>query len=139
MSVIWTSWFVPFFLIGLVNSLLGTITAICLPNIHAFQSASFGSLFGPLFFLNVAFVTASFFLAALCGTSQSNTLTVFAVMCILVASFAPTISISANMSYNNPLYSYGGGSGGAFWQYTSTSATTTDYENCDPDTGSCPL
>ena len=126
MSAKWMSWFLPLAVLSLINSLLGSITAKVLPDIHAFESVSFIVLFGSLFFLNIALTAASLFMAALCGTIQSTTLTVFIIMTMIVASSAPIIGVSVDRGYSfgDPSY-VSPGSGGAFWRYMSTESVET--------------
>mmetsp|Transcript_22129 Transcript_22129/g.48128 ORF Transcript_22129/g.48128 Transcript_22129/m.48128 type:complete len:1680 (-) Transcript_22129:165-5204(-) len=139
-SAQWLSWLFAFLILGIINSLAGGITAAVMPNIHAMQSVTFGPVFGTLLFLNIALVAASFFLAALCGTLQSTTLTVFLIMGMIVASFAPAIATVASAGYNNDAgaaantYYDPSGTGGAFWFYGSTERTTVDYDSYDPST-----
>ncbi|KAL9186661.1 hypothetical protein ACHAXT_005899 [Thalassiosira profunda] len=144
-SAQWMSWFVAFSLLGLVNSLLGGITAVALPECHALEAVNFGSVFGTLWFLNMALVAASFFLAAICGTCTSTALTVFLVMSIVVASSAPAIGTAASNGYYsdaglalNTYSSFTYGSGGAYWLYGSTSRVDVQYDygfSFDPETG----
>lgn len=96
-SAHWLAWLVVFAAPTLINSLAGAITAIALPNVHALSAVNFGSVFAILWFLNMALVSSSFFLAALCGTISSATLTVFVIIGMIVASSAPVIGTSASM------------------------------------------
>jgi len=118
-SVHWMSWLTAFLVLATINSLLGGIAAKTLPNSHAFSSVNYAAVFGSLLFLNAALTTASFFLAAICGTCQSTALSVFIVMVIIVASAAPTIGVSANTDT--------GGGAGNFWAYASTERTSVWY------------
>ena len=69
-SAKWMSWFAVFVLLSLVNSTLGSVTAVALPGIHVFENVNFGIVFGTLFFLQVGLIAASFFLSAICGTGR---------------------------------------------------------------------
>ncbi len=104
-SAHWMSWFTAFVVLATVNSLLGGIVAKTLPNCHAFTAVNYASVFGSLLFLHAALTTVSFFLAAICGTSQSLVLAVFIVMVIIMVSAAPLLSMSFHR---------------VFWEYTST-------------------
>lgn len=131
-SAHWLSWLFAFVVLGIVNSLAGGITAAALPNIHALESVSFGPVFGSLLFLNSALVAASFFLAALCGTIRSLTLTVFIIMGMIVASSVPVIAAASSSYYNmsasaaSDTWSTPSATGGAFWLYGSTERTKVD-------------
>ena len=125
-SVHWMSWFTAFVVLATINSLLGGIAAKALPNAHAFSSVNYAAVFGSLLFLNAALTTASFFLAAICGTCQSTALSVFLVMVIIVASAAPTIGVSMGASSVSVEYP-GNGAAGNFWAYASTEVTSVWY------------
>ena len=99
-SAKWMSWFSVFVLLSLVNSVLGSITAVALPDIHVFESVNFGVVFGLLFSLHVGLISASFFLSAICGTVQSIALSIFIITAMIVASAAPTIATSVTMGYS---------------------------------------
>ena len=146
MSAQWISWLLAFTVLGVINSLLGGITAVIVPDIHAFSSTYFGAIFGTLLFLNVALVAASFFLAAICGTCQSTVLSVFLIMGMIVAGSSPAIAAAASMSFDigvyaaTNTYSHPTGTGGAFWFYGSTERNQIeyDYDNRDPETNEFP-
>lgn len=143
-SVHWASWLCAFTVLATVNSLAGAMTASLLPNVHALESVNFASVLGTLLFLNLALVSASFFLATVCGTFQSTTLTLFVILAIMVFSVTPTIrsantlfgSVSAfDLSLNTYGMGYGSVSMGAgvFWLYASTQRGKFDYSyNYDP-------
>lgn len=126
-SAHWMSWFTAFMILATVNSLLGEITAKSLPNCHAFSAVNYGSVFESLLFLHAALTTASFFLAALCGTCQSLALAVFIVVVIILASAAPAIAASAG-AYNVGMNYQSSGGAGAFWAYASTETTDIRYD-----------
>jgi hypothetical protein len=133
------SWLFAFGVLGVVNSFAGAIVAAALPDVHVLQSISgLVPVFGTLFSLNLALVAASFLLAALCGTIQSLTLTVFLVLGIVVASSVPAMISVAWVSSDASLDIYGHpqwGSGG-FWVYGSTERLRVDDSgNVDPTTG----
>lgn len=126
----WMAWFTAFAVLATVNSLLGGIAAKTLPNAHALTAVNYASVFGSLLFLNTALTTASFFLAAICGTCQSTALSVFIVMGILVASGAPAIAASIGASSVGAGGGWvGGGGAGSFWAYMSTESTSVWYES----------
>lgn len=86
-SVFWMSWWVVFTLTSLANSLGAAITAKSLQSVHAFDNVFFMGIFGSFFFLNIALVGASFFLAAVCGTARGGTGT-WLIVLILVAQWS---------------------------------------------------
>lgn len=86
-SVFWMSWWVPFTFTSLVNALGGAITAKSISSIHAFENIYFMGIFGSFFFLNIALVGASFFLAAVCGTARGGTGT-WLIVLLLVAQWS---------------------------------------------------
>lgn len=133
-SVHWLSWLFAFTVMGVLNSLAGTIAATLLPNVNVWEHVNFASVFGTLLFLYLALVAASFFLAALCGTFQSTVLTLFVILAMLLMSVTPTIR-SANtlfgyVSADLSLDTYGSISSGAgaFWLYASTERGKIDYD-----------
>lgn len=133
-SAHWSSWFMAFGILAVINSLAGAITAIALPNIHAFESVNFGSIFGPLLFLNLALTASSFFLVAMCGSINSTTITVFIIMAIIVASSAPAIGTSVMKSWSldsssSTSTSQPEGTAGSFFAYGSTERVRIDYPN----------
>jgi hypothetical protein len=125
-SAHWMSWFTAFVVLATLNSLLGGAAAKALPNAHAFNSVNFAAVFGSLLFLNAALTTASFFLAAICGTCQSTALSVFVVMVIIMVSAAPTIATSLRASAVS-VYWNEDGAAGAFWAYASTEQVGIEY------------
>ena len=132
-TVHWSSWLFAFTVLSVLNSLGGAITATLLPNVHALEAVNFASVFGTLLFLNLALVSSSFCLAALCGTYQSTVLTLFVILAVLVFSVTPTIRsastlfgyVSADLSLNT--YDSISSGGGAFWLYASTERGKIDY------------
>jgi len=132
-SAHWLSWLAAFAITGLINSLAGAVTVASLPGIHTFSSVNFGLVFATLWILNLALVSASFFLAALCGTINSTTLTVFVILAMMIASCAPLISTSSKSRPHDPGDSnniYDGGTagiGGIFWLYGSTEKSYNSY------------
>ena len=141
LSTQWLSWSFSFFVCGIINSLAGGTTAAVMPNIHAFESVNFALVFGSLLFLNMALVACSFFLAALCGTIQSTTLTVFLIMGMIVAGSVPAIAASSTnfATYSASLNTYSHPTGaGSFWEYGSTERIMVEYgyeDNYDDLTG----
>lgn len=86
-SVFWASWWVVFTLTSFANSLGAAITSKSLSSVHAFDNVFFMGIFGAFFFLNIALVGASFFLAAVCGTARGGTGT-WLIVLILVAQWS---------------------------------------------------
>mmetsp|Transcript_24881 Transcript_24881/g.56295 ORF Transcript_24881/g.56295 Transcript_24881/m.56295 type:complete len:1783 (-) Transcript_24881:57-5405(-) len=130
-SAKWISWFTVFVLLSLVNSILGSITAVALPDIHVFESVNFGVIFGLLFFLHVALVSASFFLSAICGTVQSTALSIFIITVMIVASAAPSIATSIALGYGKYNANFSTDTGGSFWRYASTESWEDQYNLSD--------
>lgn len=133
-SVYWTSWLVSFGVCAVINSLVGAITAAVLPNVHVLEHINFWIVFGLLLFLNLALVTASFLLAAACGTVQSTTLSVFLIIGMICAGASPIIKTSVTKAYlgvtdSMNTYSFPYGDAGAFWSYGSTEKTLVQYLN----------
>ena len=132
-TVHWSSWLFAFTVLSVLNSFGGAIIATLLPNVHALEAVNFASVFGTLLFLNLALVSSSFCLAALCGTYQSTVLTLFVILAVLVFSVTPTIRsastlfgyVSADLSLNT--YDSISSGGGAFWLYASTERGKIDY------------
>ena len=88
-SVFWASWWIPFIGTSVANSLGGAITAAALSS-HAFENIYFMGVFGSFFFLNLALVGASLFLAAVCGTARGGAAT-WNIILILIAQWTPYI------------------------------------------------
>jgi len=87
-SQFWLSWYLPFALSSFLNSLFGAFASQFLP-VHLFQNVYFGGIFGSLFFLQLALVSASFFLVALCGSNNKLMVLIFVLMGS--SSFVPCI------------------------------------------------
>lgn len=96
-SVYWLSWFSSFALSSFVNSLLGAITAALMP-VHVFQNTYFGGIFAALFFLQLALVSSSLFMAALKGTSRRGV--TWLMLMMLIAPWVPCLYIS--MTWESP-------------------------------------
>jgi hypothetical protein len=73
------------------NALLGAITFATLPG-HVYESVYFGGVFASLFFLQLALVSASFFLAAMTGTSRKVCAN-FVILIMMVTTFIPQIML----------------------------------------------
>jgi hypothetical protein len=132
-SVYWTSWWIPFLLTSAMNALLGAIAAQVV-SVHAYETVYFGGVFGAIFFLNLALVGASLFVAALCGTSRGST-AIWFILVMIIAVWVPVIVQSsewtipgqadlnslASSSRTTPL--------GLFWLNFNTSQVFTNYTN----------
>jgi hypothetical protein len=138
-SVYWISWFIPFLLTSLVNSLLGAITAALIP-IHVYQNTNFGAILGALFFLQIALVSSSLFVAALLGTSRRGA--TWLILIMLVAPWVPQIYLTRYLpSASNQIYNGMANTPmGLFWVYGntttvvstwSTSGQNTTYSTCE--------
>jgi hypothetical protein len=135
-SVYWISWYLPFILVSFVNALLGAITAQTLPT-HAFESIYFGGVFASLFFLQLALASASFFVAALCGTAKraGNWL----ILLMLISLWIPTLIVSGQ---SNAPYSEDVGGNlspvGLLWQNAHTySYSLLNYSDPGAGTTEC--
>jgi hypothetical protein len=130
-SVYWTSWWIPFLLTSAMNALFGAITAQVM-SVHVYETVYFGGVFGAIFFLNLALVGASLFVAALCGTSRGST-AIWFILVMIIAVWVPLIvqssewaipdspqlSSLAGRSTNTPL--------GLFWLNLNTSQVLVNY------------
>jgi len=85
-SVYWMSWLLPFTVISVVNALLAAGTAKLMP-IHAYEHTYFVGIFLSFFFLDLAIVACSLFLAAFCGTTRR--LAAWLILLIMVAPWVP--------------------------------------------------
>ncbi len=135
-SVYWLSWYMAFANLSLINALLGALTAKVLPG-HVYESVFFGGIFASLFFLNMALVSGSLFLVAVCGTS-CRVSAIFCILFMIVAAFIPffaqAIATYMPMLYeDNYLYPY---PNGLFWETrtTATASYSYDFDNASNDT-----
>jgi hypothetical protein len=124
-SVYWMSWYVPFTFFAFVNALLGAITAHSIP-VHAFESIYFGGVLGSLFFLQLALIAASFFVAALIGTAKKGANWV--ILVFLVAVWVPffVLSASSRLPYSSSSF-YSESPSGLFWQNVNTISWRSNY------------
>jgi hypothetical protein len=135
-SVYWASWWIPFLLSSAMNALLGAITAQVM-SVHVYETVYFGGVFGAIFFLNLALVGASLFVAALCGTSGGST-AIWFILVMIIAVWVPLIVqssewtipdeaglnfLTAGSSRITPL--------GLFWLNLNTSQVVTNYTGDD--------
>ena len=95
-SVFWAGWWVPFIITALFNSLFGAIACATL-EIHALQNIYFMGIFGSFFFLNVALIGASLFLAAVCGTARSGAAT-WCIILLVISAWVPYL-VQISQSY----------------------------------------
>lgn len=139
-SVYWVSWLIPFVVTSFINSLLGGATA-ALVQVHVYQNTYFFGIFGSLFFLQIALVSASFFTAALLGPSRGGA--TWLILLMLIAAWVPTIvaftTSSSPHAYESVEASFGSSSSGLFWlnqnstvrEYRGSENGTTQYASCD--------
>jgi hypothetical protein len=126
-SVYWMSWQIPFIVISLINALLGAMTAklIDANQVHVYQHVYFGGMFGSLFFLNLALVSASLFLAACCGTSRHAA--PWLVMLMFIGAWVPflVIASTSTMPYSSGVTNNGLSASptGLFWVNANTVRT----------------
>jgi hypothetical protein len=92
-SVYWASWYIPFASLALVNSLLAAVTAKLLP-VHVFEATYLGGIFGAFFFLHLALLGASFFLAAVSGTAKRGA--VWLILLMLIPLWMPYFVMNSN-------------------------------------------
>lgn len=132
-SVYWMSWWIPFMLIAVMNSLLGAIVAKLI-SLHVFQNVYFGGIFGSLFFLQLGMIGTSLFCAALCGTSRKGAPWLILVM--LIVLWVPYMTINAQSAYITGASSVTG-SGvsytptGLFWVNLNTTWYSSGGSACD--------
>lgn len=121
-SVYWASWQIPFIFISLVNALLGAMTAklIDAEQVHVYQHVYFGGMFASLFFLNIALVSASLFLAACCGSSRHGA--PWMVMLMFIGVWIPLIVIAGSSSAATG-YELSASPTGLFWINANTVRT----------------
>jgi hypothetical protein len=130
-SVYWTSWWIPFLLTSATNALLGAIAAQVV-SVHVYETVYFGGVFGAIFFLNLALVGASLFVAALCGTSRGST-AIWFILLMIIAVWVPLIVQSSEWSIptQSGLDSLAVSSRitplGLFWLNFNTSLVITNY------------
>jgi hypothetical protein len=82
-------------------------------------------VFASLFFLQLALVSSSFFLAAVCGTSR-QALANFIILVMLVATWIPCIVLNAQsiLPWYGQIYDLAPGPRGLFWMNSITSKLT---------------
>jgi len=121
-SVYWLSWYLPFMVLSLTNSLLGAIMAQILPDVHAFKAIYFGGVFGSLLFLQLPLIASSFFVAAVLGTTKRALNWIVLIM--LFAIWVPLIVLLVQSNiwlYHDFNFENGiGVASGIFWQYANT-------------------
>lgn len=117
-SVYWFSWYIPFAAIAVVNSLFAAITAKLVP-VHVFGATYFGGIFGAFFFVQLALIGSSFFLAALSGVARRGA--VWLILLMIVAVWVPINVLASQRSYNVSVATLANGSAdlhtpiGLFW------------------------
>jgi len=132
-TVFWMSWYLPLATLALLNSLLGASVAQLLP-IHAFQTIYFGGVFASLFFLQLALISASFLLAAVCGAN--NKLLILLLLVMAISVFVPTF-VNASIypiSVSDVIYDdYPSSFSGLLWTNRNTMADTYNYDTYNYD------
>lgn len=141
-SAYWASWMVPFSVAALLNSFLAAITTKLVP-VHVFENTYFAGIFASFFFLQVALLPASFFLASVCGTKRR--VAVWLIIFMIVGAWVPKIVISGQGWIISNAYDYdinlqnprSTPSSGLFWMNMNTTQISSsgfpDYEEvvCD--------
>ena len=118
-SVYWVSWYSIFALVSLLSSLLGAVTAKILPG-HVYESVYFFGIFASLLFLNLALVSASLFLVAVCGV-RGNCWANFCLLIMMLAAFIPLIvQLASSSTY--PSSDVSGYATGLFWLNSNTTS-----------------
>jgi len=132
-SVYWLSWYAPFAGISFFNAFMGAITAQILPG-HVYENVFFFGTFASLFFLNLSLIAASFFLAAICGTSRKLCSNI-AILVIIIMAFIPLFvtRASSNMPYPGVWPTFTTLPSGLFWEYTTTEGATLSFETPTDD------
>ena len=103
-SVYWMSWYIPFAAIALINSILAGITAKTLP-IHVFDATYFFGIVGAFFFLQLALMGSSFFLAAVSGTAKRGA--VWLILVMIIATWIPFLILSVQRPLGSSLTGFG--------------------------------
>jgi hypothetical protein len=132
-SVYWLSWYAPFALISFFNAFMGAITAQLLPG-HVYENVFFFGTFASLFFLNLSLIAASFFLAAVCGTSRrlcSN----MALLIMIIMAFIPLLVTRATSNFPYPWLgpTFSTLPSGLFWEYKNTFGASLVFETPTDD------
>ena len=95
-SVYWTSWYIPLTVLAAGNALLGAATAKTLP-VHVYDTTFFGGIFASLFFVELALLGASMFLAAVQGTRKRGV--IWLLLLMMVAVWMPYLTLNAQSSF----------------------------------------
>jgi hypothetical protein len=128
-SVFWASWWIPFLITSFLNALGGAITTSAL-SVHAFENIYFLGIFGSFFFLNIALVGASFFLASFCGTARGGAAT-WCIVLLLVAQWAPFLTqVYTSFPAKNPNDLTYDSPNGLFWTNRNTTQASQGFP-CD--------
>jgi len=118
----WTSWWIPFIPLSLLNALFGATTCVIFQySVHVFRHTYFMGIFGSFLFLNISLTGASMLLAAICSTVRRAVPWIIIVM--FVAAWAPAITLSSMGSFSQisaqdtsyESYENSGGSKGMLW------------------------
>ena len=99
-SCYWLSWYIPLCALGLVNSFLATCVAKLLP-VHVYESTYFMGIVGSLFFLHIALIGCSMFLATVQGLRKR--FVVFFLVIMILAVWMPVLTMNVQSSFEiNP-------------------------------------
>ena len=138
-SVYWMSWYIPFSCIAFINSVLATIVFTLLPSSHVNETVYAGGLLWTLWFLQLALMGASFFLATVVS---NKILANFVIVILIVAMWVPMITLSAQSSFpytSNDPNTISVLPRGLFWQHVETVSLEWIYNDTsfDYDTVAC--
>ncbi len=95
-SCYWLSWYIPLCTLGLVNSFLATCVAKLLP-IHVYESTYFLGILGSLFFLHIALIGCSMFLATVQGLRKR--FVVFFLVIMILAVWMPILTMIVQSAF----------------------------------------
>lgn len=95
-SCYWLSWYIPLCALGFVNSFIATCVAKLLP-IHAYESTYFMGIVGSLFFLHIALIGCSMFLATVQGLRKR--FVIFFLVIMILAVWMPVLTMNVQSSF----------------------------------------
>lgn len=127
-SVYWVSWYVPFAVLAFINSVLAAATAKLIP-VHVFEATYYAGIMGAFFFLQLALLGASFFLAAVTGIRKRGA--IWWILLMMIPLWIPFFVMNFNF-YGLSAYEVSGSSysttpHGLFWMNRVTNVNLVSY------------
>jgi hypothetical protein len=95
-STYWLSWYIPFTILAIVNSLLATGVTKLIP-IHVYESVYFGGIFGSYLFLHLALMSSSMFLATVQGLRKR--FVIFFLFIMILAIWMPILTMLTQSAF----------------------------------------